>query len=302
MELTAKFLKAVLGLDSDAQAQEILDSDNAEQQIKELNAANLKRKLDEGDKKGRGMASKDFKKAMKNTYGVDVAGETPDEMLESLKESVTGEQADEVSEDTIKAHPAYKALLDEKVKVEQRQNKEVEKRVKELVKEDRDKYEKELKKAKTEVYLTDLEIEAKEWLIEQGAILHADPEKQKKQIKKFVKDSVDGKDLDRDEDKKYLFSKDGNPLTNSHGHNATVQDLFRENDWMFSYQKTQQRQSSGLDPNGSGGGQRKLEHYKGEVPKNEAEFNALRIKRVNREITPEAFKEAEAAYEASKTA
>lgn len=302
MELTAKFLKAVLGLESDAQAQEILDSENAEQQIKELNAANLKRKLDEGDKKGRGMASKDFKKAMKNTYGVDVAGETPDEMLESLKESVTGEQADEVSEDTVKAHPAYKALLDERLKAEQKFNKEVEKKVNEKVKEERERFDQELKKTKKSSYLTELEVQAKEWLVNEGAILHSDPEKQKKQIQKFVKEIAEANDLDKDSEGKFLFSKDGNALTNSHGHNATVQDLFRENDYMFSYQKTQQRQSSGLDPNGSGGGQRKFEHFKDEVPKNEAEFNALRIKRVNREITPEAFKEAEAAYEASKTA
>lgn len=297
MEITAAFLKAFLGLESVEKAQEILDSEDGLQQIKELNAANLKKARDEGDSKGRGMVIKEFKKAAKAEYSVDITSEKPDEILESLKESMAGQQAEEVSEETIKAHPAYKALEGDRLKDQQKFNKEVEKKANELSKDVKADYEKQLKQVKKSGFLTELEIEAKEWLLKEGAILNSDPEKQKKQIQKFVRDIAEANDLDKDEDGKILFSKDGSPVTNSHGHNATAHDLFRDNDFAFSFKTVEERKSSGLNPNGGGNSQqKKFEHYKGEVPKDEAGMNELRNKRVNREISPEAFKEVEAAY------
>lgn len=303
MELTAAFLKAFLGLDSEAKAQEILDSEDAEQQIKELNAGNLKRIREESHKKGQGIADKAFRSAIKSKFGVEIeAGLPADEIASQLKESVSGQEAEELSEETVKAHPAYKSLESERLRDKQLFNKEVEKKVNEKVKEERERFDSELKKTKKSSYMSELEIEATQWLTDEGAILHSDPEKRKKQIQKFVKEIAEANDLDKDDEGKFLFSKDGNPLTNSHGHNASVHDLFRDNDYMFSYQKTQQRQSTQLDPNGSGGGQARFQHFKGDVPKNEQEMKAIELKRVNREISVEAFKEVQAAYEASKPA
>lgn len=301
-EEAVQLLAAILNV-SASEIKEMAESEEGEKQFKDRNAANLKKKFDEGHKKASKLTSKSYSDALKQAFDVDISGETPEEIANSVKEAVSDRDADDVSEETIKAHPAYKALLDDRLKDQQKFNKEVEKKVKEQVREQKEHFEQELKKTKKSSYLSELEIEARQWLVDEGAILHSDPEKQKKQIQKFVKEIAEANDLDKDEEGKFMFSKDGSPLTNSQGHNATVQDLFRDNDYMFSYQKTQQRQSTGLDPNKTGGnGNAKFQHYKGDIPKSDAELNALRFKAANKEISKEAFKEVEQAYEATKSA
>lgn len=296
MELTASFLKAFLGI-SEEKAQEILDSEDAEQQIKSLNADNLKKKFDEGHKKASKLTSKQLVDALKAEFDIDLSGETAQELAQSLKEQISDREAEDVSEETIKAHPAYKALQSDLTRKDQDFNKAVEKKVKEQVKEKEAQYQKDLKAAKRQGLMTEAEVEAERWLTENNAVLSTDPEKRKKQIKELAR-KLDSYDLEKDEDGSFLISKDGTPLTNKEGHNAALPDIFGEYDYLFNFQTTQQRQSTQLDPKNPGGnGQQKVfQHYKGEVPKTEQEYKALEIKAVNREISREAFKEVEAAW------
>lgn len=293
-------LAKILNVSGD-KVKEYAEAEDGEKQLVELNANNLKKKQDEGHKKGLGMTSKAYKTALKSTFDIDVTGETAEEMFESLKEQLLDRGAEDVSDDAVKAHPAYKALQTDLTRKEQEFNKNVEKRVKEQMKEKDAQYQKEIKAAKRMGIMTEAEREAERWLTENNAILSTDTEKRRKQIKELAK-KLDSYEIEKDEDGTFLISQNDKAVTNNEGHNASLSDIFREYDYLYNFQQTQQRQSTQLNPNGSGGGQKRFEHFKGEVPKNEAELTQLRYDRVNGKLTKEAFKEAEAAYEAGKTA
>lgn len=298
-EEAVSLLASILNVSSE-KIKEYAEGEEAEKQLKELNANNLKKRFDEGHKKASKLTSKTYTDALKAEFDVDITGETPEDIARNFKEAISDRDADDISEETIKSHPAYKALQSEKTRVEQDKLKEVEKEVKKRVKETEEKFKSDLKAAKKLGIMSEAELEAERWLTESGAILHADPEKRKKQIKELAK-KLESYDLEKDEDGGFLISKDGTPLTKD-GHNAKLTDVFREYDYLYSFQEVKQRESTKLDPKNPGGGNKQFEHFKGVVPKDDKEMSDLRIKRVNREISPEAFKEVEAAYEATKTA
>lgn len=295
-EQAAAILAAILNVPV-SKVKEYAEAEDAEQQIKDLNAANLKKKFDEGHKKASKLTSKSLIEAIKAELDIDVSGETPQELAAALKETLSDRDASDISEEAIKASAPYKDLQAKVTRSEQDVNKIVEKKVNERVKEEKDKFDKELKQAKKSSQLSKVETEFVKWAEKEGVILNSDPEKRDKQIRKYVKDLTDSLDLDEDEDGRPLLSKDGTPLTNKDGHNASFSDVFRDNDYLFVFKTVQDRQSSNLNPNANGGNQsKKFEHYKGEVPKDEKGLQDLRIKAVNREISREALKEVEAAY------
>lgn len=298
-EQAAAILAAILNVPV-SKVKEYAEAEDAEQQIKDLNAANLKKKFDEGHKKASKITSKNLIEAIKAEFDIDLSGETPQELAVSLKESLSDRDADDISEETIKASSAYKSLLAEKTRTEQEVNKQVEKKVKEQVKEKEAEFQKTIKQVKKSSLLTEVEREAEKWLEKEGAILSADPERRMKQIKEFAK-KVDAYDLDKDEDGNFLISKaDGTPATNKDEHNASLSDIFRENDYLFNFKTVEERKSSGLNPNGGGNSSsKKFEHWKGEVPKTKAELDAIELKYVMKDKdapTRDALKEVQAAY------
>jgi len=274
---------------------EIEEAEDAEAQIKELSKAALTKKFNEGHGKGLSKGTKELVEAIKSELGVDFSGTTGQEMAESLKSAVAEIEGAELTEEAIKGSDVYKAAIAEKVKLEQNFNKAVEKEVKKQSAAEREALQKELKAAKKSSIKTELEVVAEKWLEDEGALLSDDPARRKRQIKEFV-NKLDAYDIEKDEDGDYMFTKDGNAINNAEGHNAKVSDIFRENDYLFNFNKTKPRTSTGLNPSGSGTPKGKFEHFKGTLPTNEAEMDALRMERVNGKISREAFKEAEAAY------
>lgn len=300
MELL-KIIAKLLNI-SESKAQEFIDKEDEDGLI-ELNKANLDKRFDDGHKKASKLSTKKLVDALKAELDVDVKGETPEEIAESFKEAIENRSADEISEEQIKASDTYKDLLTQYNKKDGEINKQVDKKVKEALKEKEKEYEVNLKKARRQAIDSDIELEAERWLTENKAILSTDPAKRKKQIKELAA-KLAADEVEKDSDGSYLISKaDGTPYTNKDGHNASLADRFSEFDYMFNFQEVQQRSSSGLPQGGPGKpGNFEFKHFKGDVPKDEQELNNLRIKRVNREISPEAFQEAEAAYKASQPA
>lgn len=275
--------------------EEIVEAEDAETQIKELSKTALKKKFDEGHGKGLSKGTKELVDAIKSELGVDFSGTTGQEMAESLKGAVSEIEGAELTEEAIKNSDVYKAAVAERVKLEQNFNKAVEKKANEKVAAEKEALQKELKAAKKGSIKAKLEVVAEKWLEEEGALLSDDPARRKRQIKEFV-NKLDAYDIDEDADGDYLFTKDGNAVNNAQGHNAKVADIFRENDYLFNFNKTKPRTSTGLNPSGGGNPKGKFEHFKGNMPTNEAEMDALRLDRVNGKISREAFKEVEAAY------
>lgn len=300
MELL-KIIAKLLNISED-KAKEFVDKEDEDGLI-DLNKANLDKRFDDGHKKASKLSTKKLVDALKSELDVEIKGESPEEIAESFKEAIENRSADDISEEQIKASDTYKDLLTQFNKKEGEINKIVDKKVKEAVKEKEKEFADGLKRAKRQAIDSELELEAEKWLVENNAILSTDPAKRKKQIKELaVKLASD--EVEKDSDGSYLISKaDGTPYTNKDGHNATLADRFSEFDYLFNFQEVQQRQSSGLPPAGPGrSGGVEFKHFKGDVPKDEAGLNDLRIKRVNREISAEAYQEAETAYKANQTA
>jgi len=288
-----------------AKAQEFVDQED-EDGIIELNKANLKKRFDDGHKKATKEASKKVVDAIKSEFDIEINGETPDEIVNSIKEGLESRSADDISEEKIKASEPYKELLTTLNKKDAEFQRQVDKKVKETVKEKEKEYETGLKKAKRQALDAEVEREAEKWLVESKAILPEDPAKRSKLIKEFAA-KLSADEIERDEDGKFIVSKpDGTPYTNKDGHPATLVDRFSDYDYLVNFQQVQQRTSTGLPPTGPGKpGQTQFQHFKGEVPKDEAGMNELRNSYLydkSKGITKEALKEAEAAYEAAKTA
>lgn len=285
-----------------SQVQQWMDEENGEDAIAQHNSENLKKKFDEGHKKAAKIARKEIADALSSAFDVDITGTTAEEIASALKSGITPDV--DLSEDAIKKTETYKNLVAENTRLQQDQNKEVEKRVKESLKEKEAEYKKGLREASRKAINSELELAAERWLTDNNAVLNEDPEKKRKQIRELVNKLRDV-EIEKDDDGGYLISKEGKPLTNKDGHNATIQDQFREFDYLFRFQEVKERKSTGLDPKNPGGnpGNQAFQHFKGEVPKDEAGMNAIRMDYVNKKIDNAAYKEVEKAYnEATKTA
>lgn len=282
---------------------EIVPADDAPAQFKKLADAALKTARDEGHQKGTGKTSKDLLSALKAEFDIDLTGVTPAEIAKSLKEAVAEQGSNELTEEVVKASEWYKELQADAARKEAKRVKEIEKGIKEGTKAAEENFKKELKAAKKSGYLTEIEIAASEYLEKEGAILSDDPEKRKKQIKTFLKESLSDMDVEKDEDGDWIFTKDGLPASKD-GKAVTLDDAFAAGDYLFNKKTVQQRESSNLDPKNPGGkgGKQEFKHWKGEVPKDDQEMQAITTKRVNREISPEEYNEVNAAYKASKAA
>lgn len=305
MELNDEAVDLVAGLLnlSKEKVLELAPADDAAAQFAALGAKNLKDARDEGHKKGTKLTAKSVASAFKAEFDIDLTGETPAELAKSLKENLSEFDSDELSEEAVKGSEWYKELQADKTRLEQQKDKAIDKEVKKRLTEERATMQREIKAAKRTGFMTEIEVAAAKWLEAEGAILSDDPEKRGKQIRELAK-RVEAFDFEKDEDGEFLFTKDGEPLKNKDGHGMGLGDIFRENDFLFNYKTVQQRRSSELDPrNPGGGGNGGFQHFKGEVPKDEAGMNKLRNEFMyERTITREALKEAEDAYNASKTA
>lgn len=292
-------LARVLNVKPD-QVQQWMDGENGEDAMVQHNSDNLKKKFDEGHKKAAKIARKEIADALSSAFDVDITGTTAEEIASALKSGITPET--DLSEDAIKKTDTYKQLVAENTRLQQDQNKEVEKRVKESLKEKEAEYKKGLREASRKAINSELELAAERWLTDNNAILNDDPDKKRKQIRELV-NKLSDVEIEKDDDGGYLISKDGKPLTNKDGHNASIQDQFQEYDYLFRFQDVQERKSSGLDPKNPGGktGNPTFQHYKGEVPKDTKGMDELRMKYVSKQLSREAFKEAEAAFEATQT-
>lgn len=282
----------------------IVPADDAPAQFIAMGKAAIKTARDEGHQKGYGKTAKELLAALKAEFDIDLTGTTPAEIAKSLKEAVSEQGSDELTEDAVKASEWYKELQADAARKEVRRAKEIEKGIKEGTKAAEENFKKELKAAKRSGYLTEIEIAAGEYLEKEGAILSDDPDKRKKQIKMFLKESLADLDVDKDDDGDFILTKDGLPATKD-GKSITLDDAFAGADYIFNKKTVKQRESTGLDPNNPGGGKggsTEFKHFKGEVPKDENEMNQLRIKKINREISDEEYKEAEAAFKASNAA
>lgn len=281
---------------------EIVPADDAPAQFKKLADAAIKTARDEGHQKGTGKISKDLLAALKAEFDIDLTGNTPAEIAKSLKDAVAEQGSEELTEEVVKASEWYKELQADAARKEAKRVKEIEKGIKDGTKVAEENFKKELKAVKKSGYLTEIEIAAGEYLEKEGAILSDDPATKKRQIKAFLKESLTDLDVEKDDDGDFVLTKDGMPATRD-GKAVTIEDAFSEGSYLFPKKTVQQRQSSQLDPKNPGGkGTTEFKHFKGVVPKDETEMNDLRTKKLYGELSGEAFKEAETAYNASKTA
>lgn len=276
------------------------DGDTGATSFKDLSKKTLKEKLDEGHKKGMKKATETLVSKLKNTFDVDIDVENPDEIATALKEHLNSEGAAELTDETVKAHPAYKELQSELNKKEKDQNKLIEKKVKELVSEKENEFKAGLKKESRKSIDARLEIEAERWLTENKAVLSTDPAKKRKQIGEIVA-KLRNDDIEIDEDGDFVLSDaEGKPILNAKGKTATLHDRFGDFDYLYTFQTTQQRSSSNIDPKKTGGGNPTFTHFKGDVPTTEAEMDVYRTKYFKKQMPKEEFKEVEAAYIASQ--
>lgn len=281
---------------------EIVPADDAPTQFKALGTAAIKKARDEGHQKGTGQTSKTLLAAIKAEFDVELTGSTPAEIAKSLKEAVAEQGSEGMSEEAIKASDTYKELQAEAARKEAKKQKDIEKGIKEGIKQQEEVFKKELKAVKKSGYLTEIEIAAGEYAEKEGLVLSSDPDTRRRQIKALIKEGLSDFDVDKDEDGDFILTKDGQPATKD-GRSMTIEDAFRSGDYLFNKQTVKQRESSALDPKNPGGGPKgEFKHFKGEVPKDEVEMNALRVKLNYREISREALEEAESAYKASKSA
>lgn len=298
IEQLLKLLAKVLNT-SEAKIKEYLEGDEGEDAVIQIGADALKKRFDEGHKKALGKGVKELVEALKAEFDFDVTGTTPDEITASIKAGFETIKGSDISEETIKASDTYKELQTQLARKDQETNKLVEKRAKELVKDKEVEWKAEIKKAKRQVVETDLYVLAENWLKKKNAILHEDADKRRKQIQLLAK-QLESHDLEKDSDGKYLISKDGSPILNKSGHNATLDDVFEEHDHLYVYQDVKQRRSSGLDPNGkTGGSGSDFKHFKGEVPKSKEEMDKIYLDFSYGKIEKDAFQEVKTAYEAT---
>ena len=291
MELL-KIISKLLNI-SEARAQEFIDQDD-EDAVTRLNAENLKKKFDEGHKKAIGQGLKDLVKTFSTEFDFDVTGSTPEEIIASVKAGFENRDPSDITEEVIKGSDAYKELQSELTRTQQNQNKLVEKKVKEVVKEKEVEFNKNLSKAKREALNSELYIKAEKWLTDKKAVLSTDPVKRQKQIKELA-DKLGSFEIEKDGDG-YLISKDGTPETRD-GHNASLEHVFNDYDYLYTFQEVQSRESTGLPAGGvQGGGQTNLKHFKGEIPKDEAGLNKVRMDYAEKKISKEAYQEVTGAY------
>ncbi|CAG5001918.1 hypothetical protein DYBT9275_02767 [Dyadobacter sp. CECT 9275] len=294
IEQLLKIISQILGIPV-AQAKELIEAEDGEKAVADLSKENLKKKFDAGHKKGMGQSAETLAKAISDELEIDVNGSTPADIASSLKTAFETRSAEGISEETVKGTEAYKALQADLTRAQQEQNKLVEKKVKEALKEKEADYQKNLKAAKREALNTELTARAEKWLTDNNAILHKDPEKRRLQIKELV-DKLGSFEIERDGET-FLISKDGQPLTDQSGHNAGLDQVFKDYDHLFHFQEVQQRQSSGLPAGGiQSGGQSKFTHFKGKVPENQDEMNKINLEYAEKKISREAYQEVKAAF------
>jgi hypothetical protein len=278
-------------------AKEIADGEDGEGKLIDLNKEIHKKKFDDGHKKATARGLKDFTDAIGSELDITVSGSTPEEILSSIKEGLSA-NGSAVTDDQIKGSDLFKELQSQLTKATQDQNKIVEKRVKEETRKQKETFESELKSAKRGALNSELYSKAEQWLTEKGAILHEDSAKRQKQIKELV-NKLSDLDIDKDDDG-FIFTKDGQAKTNKDGHNAKIDDVFGEYDYLFNFKTGQQRQSPGLDPNGhQQPGNNNFKHFKGDVPKTKEEMDKIHTDFIYGNIDKEAYQEVNTAYEAA---
>lgn len=265
------------------------EEDDNETALTDLHKAVLKKKFEDGHKKALKLATTNTVKELKNAFGVDIEGDSLEEIATSLKEHLDTEGAGDLSEDAVKQHPTFKAVQAELIKVQKDQKTIIEKEVKKLSKEKDTEYEAKLKQADRKTLDIELELEAEQWLVKEGAILSEDPKKRKKQVKELVA-KLAADELEKDEDGSIALS-DG----------TTLEDRFKEYDYLFAFTEVQQRKSTQLPANGGKKTTQTFQHFKGELPKNKEEMDQVMIDFANKKIKKEEYHEVKKAYEASLT-
>lgn len=300
-EKLLKIIARLLNIKEVDKVKAMIEAEDGEDAVTTLSGAILKAKFEEGLKKGIGKSLKDLVSTFANEFDFDVTGSTIEEITASVKSGFENRDGSDISEDQVKASDTYKKLQSELTRAEQNQNKIVEKKVKEALTVKENEFKEGIKKAKRQAIDSELEVEAEKWLVDNKALLSEDKVKRRKQIKELAA-KLANDEIEKDEDDNFLISKDGAPITNKLGHNATLADRFSEYDYMFHFQEVQQRQSSGLPPGGvQGGGNAQFKHFKGEVPKDDVGMNKIRMEYNENKISRDEYKEVEIAYNAAQT-
>lgn len=295
-------VSSVLGVPLDKLTElDELDDSEAAKGVKELGKALITKTRDEGHGKGLKKGTEALRK-LKAEFSLDLADDEldADKIVTAVREKVEEEAGESLTEDAVKQTPAYKELSAELVKEKQQRDKLVQKEVKTKLTEKEKEFETKLKEAQVKSLEPQFERAAEEWLTEMKAVLPEDKTKRSKVIKELA-GKLKAYKVEPDEDGDFLITKaDGSAFLNASGHNGGLTDVFAEYDYLFTFQQTQQRGSSGIDPKNQGGqAPPQFQHFKGEVPKTEAEMQQLTTDRANRRISAEAYTEAKAAYTAA---
>lgn len=295
-------VSSVLGVPIDKLTElDELDDDAAVRGVKDLGKTLITKTRDEGHGKGLKKGTEAIRKALKSEFSLDLTDDEvdADKIVAAVREKVEEEAGEGLTEEAVKQTPAYKELSSELVKAKQVSGKTIEKQVKERLAEEQKKFDAKLAELKKESMDPALFREAEKWLTKMKAVLPEDETKRDKVIKDLV-NKAKANGLDKDGEDWLITKPDGSAFLNASGHNATLEDVFAEYDYLYTFQQTQQRGSTGIDPKNPGGqAPPTFEHFKGTLPKTEAEMKQLQFDRVNGKITREAYKEAEAAFTAA---
>ena len=266
-ELLSGFLSKTLNIDTDGVASLFNEDgtikDDAEQRLIELDAARVKElksgtkkeSFDDGYKKAQSEVMKKLEEDFKTKTGHKSEKKGIDLFLEYATTASTKD--DKITEETIKKHPMYLTLQEEKERAVQEAIAQGEQKL--------NQFKTELSKKETFGSVANKALEIFNNL---KPILSSDPNKRKAQEELFV-ERLQGFDYEIQDGNRIVILKDGKVLEDAHGKRVDFERLVKETATKYyDFQAADPKQNAGNGKNDNGSGINVI------VPKNDDEYAA----------------------------
>lgn len=243
---------------------EAMLSGETPEEIEGLATSRLRTLRDEGDKAGRGKLQKALNKLAKERFGVDGEFDTVESTVEAIKEGYKPAlDPASLTEETVKSHPAFKAVETKLFESETTYKKALEDKEKQL---------------RGELQHEQLKAKAIAALGQFGAVLTEDAKVEEFRTKQYL-ESLKGIEAKAIEGGKTEFYRDGKrledpktllPLTEGDLLKGAVEQH-------YTVKVSDQRTAPGAKPPGNPAGPQTVEmaHYKGILPKTQDEYEAI---------------------------
>ncbi|OJW75711.1 hypothetical protein [Spirosoma sp. 48-14] len=222
----------------------------------------IKAVRNEGDKAGRGILQKAANKVAKDLFGLESTPETIEDLLNEVKEKYKPEvDPTKLTEEQVKSHPAFKA---------------VEKALKDKDGEHQKELTKVRNESKAEANLANLTAKAIKALQDNQAVISDDPKIAAVQERMYLEQlqGVEPKLIEGTTD--YEYWKDGKRIETDKLFPVGEKDFFKglvEN--VYTTKVSDQKSSTGLNPEDGKQKQQGEKKFKGEWPKTQQEYEAI---------------------------